>query len=216
MSRVPAVSGIVLAGGASRRFGGDKLAEPVAGVPLLDRAVRVLAEVAGEVVVVAAPGRPVPGLAGIDGGPAIRIVTDPEPFGGPLAGVRTGLAAARGSIVIVVGGDMPSIVPAVLRRLLERAPAALADEAGILRPLPCTLDRRAALVAADRLLGAGERRLRSLLAELGTIALSRPEWAVDDPDGLTLVDVDERTDLPDRQRGPDLAIGASPEEEPGP
>ena len=48
--RTVTVSGVVLAGGASRRFGRDKRAEPVAGVPLLRRAVDAVTEVSDDVV----------------------------------------------------------------------------------------------------------------------------------------------------------------------
>ena len=43
---LPAVSAIVLAGGASTRFGRDKLAEPVDGRPLLHHAAEAVAAVA--------------------------------------------------------------------------------------------------------------------------------------------------------------------------
>jgi molybdopterin-guanine dinucleotide biosynthesis protein A len=209
-------SGVVLAGGASRRFGTDKLAEPIDGVSLLGLAVRALAGLVEEIVVVVAPDRPPPSLGPNDPGRQVRFVADPERFGGPLVGVRTGLAAARGSIVLVVGGDMPSLVPALLVLLLDRAPAALADPAGVLRPLPCALERTAGLAAADELLAGGERRLRALLARLGTAALPWTDWRAEDPGGLTLVDIDVRSDLPRKSRDPDLSIGVPREEEPGP
>ncbi|HLY14429.1 MAG TPA: molybdenum cofactor guanylyltransferase, partial [Candidatus Limnocylindrales bacterium] len=161
-----ASSGIVLAGGASRRFGSDKLAEPIDGVSLLERSVAALAGIVAEIVVVIAPDRAEPGIR-TAGSTPIRFVADAEPFGGPLAGLRTGLAAARGATVLVVGGDMPSMRPAVLERLLRIAPAALGDQAGVLRPLPCALERDPALAHADALLAGGERRLRALLAALG-------------------------------------------------
>ena len=191
----PVRSGIVLAGGASRRFGGDKLAEPIGGSSLLERSVGALAGLVDEIVVVIAPGRAAPILQ-IGGGTPIRFVEDAEAFGGPLVGLRTGLEAARGTIVVVAGGDMPSMLPAVLEQLLAHVPTALEDQAGVLRPLPCALDRRMALATATALLGTGERRLRALLAALGTNALPWVEWQADDPDGLTLVDIDERSDLP--------------------
>ena len=208
MIEPPAISGIVLAGGASRRFGGDKLAEPIDGIALLDRAIESLPGVVDEIIVVAAPGRPVPVLGVLPGPLVPRFAIDTEPFGGPLVGIRTGLVAARGSTVVVIGGDMPSIVAAVLGLLIGQAPAALADDLGVLRPLPCALVRSVALAEADRLLAGGERRLRALLAGLGTAALPRSAWAALDPSGQTLVDIDERADLPDSQRGPDPAIGA--------
>ena len=209
-------SGIVLAGGESRRFGSDKLQVPIDGVPLLDLAVGSLIDLVDEIIVVVAPGRAMPAV-GADLGPApVRFAVDPEQFGGPLVGIRTGLAAARGGRVIVVGGDMPSVVPGVLELLLDRSPAALADEADVLRPLPCVLDRIPALSAADRLLGSGQRRLRALLVELGTVAVPRADWAVEDPAGLSLRDIDEPTDMPGSSRAPTFRSGPWREEEPGP
>jgi molybdopterin-guanine dinucleotide biosynthesis protein A len=202
------LSGIVLAGGASRRFGGDKLAEPIDGVALLQHALQALAGVVDETVVVIAPDRAPPRLGASDPGRRVRYVADPEPFGGPLVGVRTGLRAAHGSIVLVVGGDMPSLVPGVLRLLVARAPAALADAAGVARPLPCALDRALALAAADELLAGGERRLRALLGRLATVALARTAWQAEDPDGLTLVDIDARSDLPGASETPTLRSGS--------
>ena len=50
------ISVIVLAGGRSRRFGRDKLAEPVDGRPLLHHAIDAVRPIATEIIVVAAPG----------------------------------------------------------------------------------------------------------------------------------------------------------------
>ena len=104
---------------------------------------------------------------------------------------------------------MPFLVPAVLARLTAAAPAALADSAGILRPLPCALDRATALIAADELLAAGERRLRTLLVRLAATALAWTTWQADDPDARTLIDIDERADLDRIERDSDLSTGVS-------
>jgi molybdopterin-guanine dinucleotide biosynthesis protein A len=188
-------SAIVLAGGASRRFGSDKLVARIDGATLVERSISALADLVDEIVVVIAPGREAPQLAPSGPVAPIRFVTDVVPFGGPLVGLRTGLAAAAGERVLVIGGDMPSLVPAVLALLLGRPPAALADSTGALRPLPCSLERQAALESAEALLAGGERRLRALLATVATTAVPWPDWQALDPAGLSLIDIDVPGDL---------------------
>ena len=194
------VSGIVLAGGASTRFGGDKLAAQVGGRTLLELAVAAVASVTTEVLVVVAPGddRPLPG-----GTVPVRRVEDPERHGGPLVGLLAGLEAADEPIVLVVGGDMPALSPDVLSaliRALEASPGS-ADAAVLLqrsepRPLPAVLRNGAATPAARRLLADGERSLRALVRALATRELAEGEWRGLDPDGATLIDVDRPEDLP--------------------
>ena len=116
------MTGIVLAGGRSLRFGGDKLAIAIEGRPLLHHAIGGVAAVASEILVVVAPGAE-PALPA-DLAVPIRLVHDPEAFGGPLIGLGAALAAAH-PLAVVVGGDMPRLVPAVLVRLLRRSSPSL-------------------------------------------------------------------------------------------
>jgi molybdopterin-guanine dinucleotide biosynthesis protein A len=194
---VPAdrVGAIVLAGGRSSRFGRDKLAERVHGRPILDLAIDAVRDLASDVIVVVAPdgARDLP--------EDVRLVRDARPFAGPLAGLATGLAALDPSVerVLVVAGDMPALVPAVLARLLDALDghelAVLADDAGP-RPLPLAARPEAARAATERLLAGGERRLRVLLGELDVRVIGPAAWRIDDPNGETLRDVDVPGDLP--------------------
>lgn len=186
---------IVLAGGRSSRFGRDKLAEPIDSRPMLDHVIERVRAVATDIVVV---GRP-------DGSAAVPDdvvrVDDDRPFEGPLAGLGGGLRALDPGLerVLVVGGDMPALVPAVLDRLiaaLERHDGAVLADDTRPRPLPMALRRAVASAAADRLLDAGERRLRALLDVLDIEVIPPAVWRPDDPDGETLWDVDVAADLP--------------------
>jgi Molybdopterin-guanine dinucleotide biosynthesis protein A len=158
------VGAIVLAGGRSSRFGRDKLAEPVDGRPMLHRAIAAVRELASDVIVVVAPD------AARDVPEDVRVVRDARPFDGPLAGLATGLAAVDPSVerVLVVGGDMPGLVPAVLARLLDALEghelAVLADDAGP-RPLPIAARPLPARAAADRLLAGGSVAFGHCLAK---------------------------------------------------
>jgi molybdopterin-guanine dinucleotide biosynthesis protein A len=195
------VTGIVLAGGRSSRFGGDKLAATIDGTTLLERAIAALAAVADEVVVVAAPDTEPPIPVGL-GVPA-RVVHDPVPFGGPLVGALAGARAARGARVVVAGGDMPALAPAVLRALLAAVegdvpPAVRAArlEAGDrLQPLPFAASTDAVRLVGAARIAEGDRALRDLLAALGAVALPEASWRPLDPAGGTLRDVDVPADL---------------------
>ena len=111
---------IVLAGGASSRFGGDKLAALYLGRPVLHHALAAVAAVADPVVLVLAPDAAVPVLpAGLEA--ALLVARDDVAFQGPLAGLTGGIDALPAGIdrAIVVAGDMPALVPAVLQALLD-------------------------------------------------------------------------------------------------
>jgi len=184
----------VLAGGRSSRFGRDKLAEPVDGVPMLGRAVGAVAGIVDEVLVVVAPGstRRIP-----DGA---RPIDDARAYEGPLAGVDAGLAATDAGVVLVIGGDMPSLVPAVLRRLLAAlddpsVDAAVLEAGGRHRPLPMALRRAPAIAVTATLLASDERRLRALRDGLALAVIPDAVWQLDDPGGATLRDVDRPEDL---------------------
>ena len=152
------VSAIVLAGGRSSRFGRDKLAEPMDGLTVLERTVAAVQAVAADVVVVAAAGAS-PALAA-----GVRLAHDPVPDGGPLVGVAAGLDVVSHDLVLVIGGDMPWLVPGVLRELADAlagdATAAALDSDGRLQQLPIAVRREAALAAALVLIAAGTHRIR--------------------------------------------------------
>lgn len=188
------VTAIVLAGGRSSRFGRDKLAESLDGRTLLEHAIGAVRSVSAEVVVVVAPG-PGPSVPG-----GVRIVHDDRAFEGPLAGVATGLAATEADIALIVAGDMPSVMPALLDRLVTclgttGADAAVLEVGEDRPPLPMAVRRSVAAATARTLLASGERRLRALPAALHAASIPEREWRRDDPDGASLLDIDTPADL---------------------
>ena len=154
-------------------------------------------------MVVIGPDAPEPALPP-ELGSIVRCARDPEPFGGPLVGLRAGLAVTNAARVIVVAGDQPGLPPALLIALAEAldasggrgaAGAVLVDPTGVARPLPCSLDRATAAAAAERLLAAGERSLRRLVAALGAREIPEASWRPLDPAAGWTVDVDLPEDL---------------------
>ncbi|MBA3691764.1 MAG: molybdenum cofactor guanylyltransferase, partial [Actinobacteria bacterium] len=131
-------TGIVLAGGGSTRFGSDKLAALVEGIPLLHHPILRLAEVCREVVVVLAPDTDEPSMPLAV---PVRLVRDASQGEGPLAGVLAGLSDVGTDWALVAGGDMPALQTSVLLEMLAVAGRAGVDavvlqDADRFRPLP--------------------------------------------------------------------------------
>ena len=183
----------MLAGGRSSRFGRDKLAEPIDGRPLLHHAIEALRTLTDQIVVV----------AGVETNPSVAdgvtVVHDDRPFEGPLSALGIALSASSADRVIVVAGDMPTLVPAVLWRLIAAlgvdADAAILEVDGPRAILPLALTLEPATAAVRRLVDAGERRLGALLEALDVSVVLALEWRLDDPEGLTLRDIDTPADL---------------------
>lgn len=188
------LTGVVLAGGRSSRFGRDKLAEPYRGEPILHHTLGRVGAVCEEIVLVLAPDAPEP--AGL----SVRIARDPKPYEGPLAGAHAGLLAVGTELALLVGGDMPGLVPEVVDAMLALARATRGEavallDAGRPRPLPSLVRVAPALRAATDLLGAGHRRLHELLGALRAVAVDEATWTALDPRRRSLLDVDVPGDL---------------------
>ena len=214
------VTGIVLAGGRATRFGGPKLAAELDGATILARAIGAVSNVVDEIIV-AGPELPalpeLPADVGRRAG-SIRVVPDEEEFGGPLQALAGALAEARGEIALVVGGDMPGLVPEVMAAMAARlladpalgvvllgAPddAPAADPAARRQVLPLALRLEVASPVAREAVVAGARSLRTLLDRLVSDEIAATTWRALDPTGATLLDVDTQADL-DRLRAQQL------------
>jgi molybdopterin-guanine dinucleotide biosynthesis protein A len=199
---LPDVAGIVLAGGRASRFGRDKLAEPVAGRPLLDHALVSLALVVGELLVVIPPSGDPPPLPALElHRIPVRIVRDPEPFGGPLVAVAAALEVTTASRALLVGGDMPGLQAQVLVSLLgaldgDDADVVLLEGPGPVQSMPAALRTTAARAAAREARAEDDRALRALYDRLRVVTLPLATWTIFDPERRSLRDVDTPGDLP--------------------
>ena len=126
------VSGVVLAGGKSKRMGMDKRHLSVHGKPLLDRVTSVLLEIFPEVLLVLAEEN----ISRQD--KRIQIVTDLVPGRAAVGGLYTGLYYCRHPRVFAVACDMPFINPAVIElfsKKIEATDIVLAELVNGLQPL---------------------------------------------------------------------------------
>jgi molybdopterin-guanine dinucleotide biosynthesis protein A len=195
---VSRASGILLAGGASRRFGRPKIVEPLDGVPLFHWPLRALLDSCDDVVIVLAPDAAEPPL--LDGADRIRFARDRVAHQGPLAGTRVGLENVGRDYAVLIAADMPGVGSGLLSLMTERAATAHRDavvlsDADGPRPLPAVVRVAPSLALARTLLETGERRLRALVEGLEADALPEAVWIEVDAQGTWRLDVDVPGDL---------------------
>jgi molybdopterin-guanine dinucleotide biosynthesis protein A len=134
------IAGVVIAGGRSSRFGGEKAVALFAGKPLLLWAAERLRRACSNVAVNARPGTQAAQLASSCGFPVLcDIPGDPD---GPLAGVRAGLLWAQG-----LGAQSLAASPCDVPLLPEDLYLRLAAAAGAGAALVETVEGRQPLCA---------------------------------------------------------------------
>ena len=151
-----ALTGALLVGGASARFGSPKALARLDGETLAERAWRVLGELCEERLVVgkAADRLDLP-FPVLDDGGDVRA---------PIAGVVAALRAASHEVSVVLPVDCPLVTTELLAELAEACDGADAaiPQTG---PLPGAY-RKSALPALERALAEGRLALRDALEEL--------------------------------------------------
>ena len=142
------LTGVLLVGGTSSRFGSPKELAEYEGVTLADRALHLLEGVCDEQLAVGRSGLADPGT-------------------GPVAAIAAGLRAASHEVAVVIPVDMPLLTGEALRMLAAACRDAAVAQAG---PLPCAIARRT-LPAFE----TGERRLCTVLEGLDTARIELDE-----------------------------------------
>ncbi|WP_187367380.1 molybdenum cofactor guanylyltransferase [Haloferax sp. KTX1] len=173
MERQPPVTGVVLAGGRSERFGEEcKAAASFDGRPLVERVVRrVRAATRRRPIVAAGPRDKRAAVDRVlsDADP-VRYVADANWCNGPVAGLCAALDAVSTDHAFVCGCDMPLLSVAAVSWLIDRhvgsgADATLpVDSAGRRQPLHGVYRTSALAARCDRRLGSNS--LRALVSEL--------------------------------------------------
>lgn len=189
--RSGSVVGVVIAGGRSVRFGGEKAAAELAGKPLLMWAAARLARSCRSVAVNARPGTEAEALAGAAGLPVLHDAQGDA--AGPLAGVKVALAWAReqgASALAVSPCDVPLLPDDLFVRLVAAAGAgaAMAETADGDQPL-CAVWPVSALAKLTAALANGAHPPTWLMLE--SIGAARVRFS--EPDAFA--NINTRADL---------------------
>jgi molybdenum cofactor guanylyltransferase len=159
----PDLTGILLVGGASSRFGSPKALARLNGETLAERAWRILGEACEHRLAVGKAEELVElELPVLDDGTEVRAA---------MAGLVAGLRAATTDVSVVIPVDMPLVTPGLLLELADACADAAAPQTG---PLPGAYGK-SALPALERRLREGRFALRDALDELDTRRLELDE-----------------------------------------
>ena len=191
-SLISDVTGVLLAGGKSRRMGQDKRFLSVGADTLYGRSLAVLRAVFEQVVVVVAQ----------DGPPIeaeVPVLRDLIPDCGSLGGLYTGLKQAGTEWVFAVACDMPFLDPATIRHfagLKGEADVVMAKLQNGLHPMHA-LYHRHCLPVMESFLRAKDLKIHRLADHPSLhVRLITPEELVSlDPEGRSFFNVNTPDDL---------------------
>jgi molybdopterin-guanine dinucleotide biosynthesis protein A len=162
------LTGVLLVGGASRRFGSPKALAQLDGETFVDRGRRLLAAECDDVLVVGKRGDALP-FDVIDDGTDVRA---------PIAGVVAGLRAAAHDVAVFVPVDCPWMTPDAVRALGEACHDAAVPPSG---PLPGAW-AKTALPLLEQRLAAGPLALYRTYDELDVVTVELDPAVVADVD----------------------------------
>jgi molybdopterin-guanine dinucleotide biosynthesis protein A len=186
------ITGVLLAGGKSRRMGEDKRYLVVGEQTLLERGLAVLRSIFQEVLVVIAQDSPV---LDVDA----RVVRDLVPDCGSLGGLFTGLTEATTPYIFVVACDMPFLDQAVISQFTSRRSStdiAMAKLAGRLHPMHALYSKRC-LPVIEQMVLARQLKIQEIVSCEFLLAqyVTEADLVGIDPSGRSFLNVNTPADL---------------------
>ena len=162
------LTGVLLVGGASTRFGSPKALVQIDGETFADRGRRMLAEACEEVLVVGKSDDPLP----------FDVIDDGTDLRAPIAGVVAGLRAAANDVAVFVPVDCPWMTAAAVRALGDACRDAAVPSSG---PLPGAW-AKSALSLLEQRLATGPLALYRTYEELDVVTVELDPAVVADVD----------------------------------
>ncbi|MCX5724738.1 MAG: molybdenum cofactor guanylyltransferase [Nitrospirae bacterium] len=186
------VTGVLLAGGKSRRMGEDKRHLLVGEQTLLDRGLAVLRSIFQEVLVVIAQDSPPLVVEAL-------VVRDLIPDCGSLGGLYTGLMQATTPYIFVVACDMPFLDPMVIVEFTSRRASAdivMAKLASRVHPMHALYSKRCVPVV-EQMIQARQLKIQEMVSDrsLHVRYVTEDDLRTIDPSGRSFQNVNTPADL---------------------
>lgn len=190
------ITGAVLAGGTSSRFGREKAFAEFGSAPMISHVITVLRQVTDSILVAVAPGRSsyYVDILGDD----IRVVEDQQPGQGPIQGLATALEASRGEYVMVSPCDSPLLRKEVCEMVKARGmdrDGAVPRISGYLEPLHAIYRRESCLKAFVQVMEKGALRPKDAYSLLDLATVDEVELRTVDPDLVSFINVNSEETL---------------------
>ena len=189
-------TGVILAGGESRRMGQNKAMMRLGDRTLIARTLKRLRTVTDETIVVSNS----PNLYAELG---VRVYEDLVPNAGALGGVYTGLRYAANNAVLCVACDMPLLQPKLMAHLISvlgefDAVVPYTREMSNGNPklqTLCAVYSRRCRRAIRQMLDEGELRLHALCDRVTVRMVEPSEWQEFDSKGRSFININTREDF---------------------
>jgi len=188
-------TGIILAGGTSRRMPGDKAFMEVSGRPVISIQLEVVRGLFEEILIVCNRER-IDGLSVFEG-PGVRVVEEPVRGRGPLGGILSGLEVSGADENFVLACDMPFIRKGAVAYVMERLAGyqvAVPRTPGGLEPLHAAYNR-SCMEVMRRQLDAGDMKVTDFYGNVSVNYIPWDELRRFDPGGRLLFNINSPGDM---------------------
>ena len=172
-NKIAGMTGVILAGGSSRRMGSNKALLQINGMTMIENVYQVMSSLFDEVLLVTnnpddysfIPCRKIPDIF--------------QEFG-CIAGLHSALTVTETDRIFMVGCDMPTLNPELIRLLCKTSPEADAvvplNSEGLLEPLHAVY-AKSALSAVSEMIETGEKSILRLFDRIRTTELPPAAYA---------------------------------------
>jgi molybdopterin-guanine dinucleotide biosynthesis protein A len=184
------VTGVVLLGGMSRRFGSNKSFAMVDGVPLIERVTRIMRSIFEVVVLIT-------NTPDIYSRLQLPMFEDHVKGVGPIGGLYSALLNIPSDSAFVTACDMPYLNERLIRHLVEVSvgfDVTVPAPGGNIEPLHALYSKRC-IPALEQCIDAGKRRIIQFYSDTTVQFVPESELRRFDPDLRSLFNINRPEDL---------------------
>ena len=189
------VTGVVLLGGTSRRFGSNKSFAVVGGTPMLERVSETMTSIFDRVILITDTPEPYSHLGLPMFGDRIKGL-------GPIGGVYTALLSIQTDSAFITACDMPWLNRELIRHLIDVSSGfdvTVPMSKGRLEPLLAVYSRRC-VPALKRCIDSGHRAVTRFYPCMNVNVVPESSLRRLDPDLKSLININRPQDLPEDEK----------------